>query len=990
MSVKKFKFISPGVSVEEIDKSNLADQSERRGPILFGRAEHGPSMRPVAVHSFSEFVETFGEPIPGGRGGDVWRDGNYTSTTYASYAAQAYLKNNSPVTFVRLLGSLHGDVTAGTGAETPGWKVDAHSSATGGGTYGLFLFDSASYGSRQPGTLAAVWYTNNASTVITLSGAYAHGDGSQSTSSIGALVRSVGDSREFKAEIRQGATVSETVNFNFSPTSDKFVRKVFNTNPTLVNTATIATAQRKNYWLGETFEGSADSVGTGAGGVLDSTKSTTGNTHGAMLILSNNATTVTRAGLLKKDASESKSGWVVAQDLGTATGFTAEDAQKLFRFCTRNSGEWDSKNLKISVQNIKFSNNEYEPYGSFSVLIRSANDTDSNIKVHERFENLSLNPNSDRYISRVIGDRYPQWNETERRLREYGTYDNVSKFVRVEVSVEVEAGGDARWLPAGFFGPPRFKKFTATSASLPQTFGSVATGNDDSTAMALNASGSSLFARVTGSFLPSAAQFRLITSAPATEDKFIGDITFPSYKLRNSSADTTLRGSTAAYFGIETRRDANGRLHDSTAIDLSRPKPQNADNHVATTGLTETSFIFTMDDLSASSDFTYATDTKVDLTYISGSRKLGTSLTAAGLTGTKLTVASNFEAMLDQGYNQFTLPLVGGFDGLDVTEREPLRNSLITGTDKTSFVHNTYKRAIDFIQDVENVDINLAAVPGLTNETLTGRLIDNCEERGDALAVIDISSDYTPIYEGSSDLTEASRLGSVDSAVSAMKARNINSSYGAAYYPWVLVKDTATSGQIIWMPPSAVALGVIGNSANKSELWFAPAGFNRGGLTEGHSGLSVVGVRQKLSAKERDKLYEQHINPIASFPSEGVVVFGQKTLQLTQSALDRINVRRLMIFLKKEISFAASRILFDQNVRSTWNRFTGQVEPLLADVQSRFGLTDFKLVLDETTTTDEMVDRNIMYAKVFVKPARAIEYIALDFIVTSTGASFEE
>ena len=97
-----------------------------------------------------------------------------------------------------------------------------------------------------------------------------------------------------------------------------------------------------------------------------------------------------------------------------------------------------------------------------------------------------------------------------------------------------------------------------------------------------------------------------------------------------------------------------------------------------------------------------------------------------------------------------------------------------------------------------------------------------------------------------------------------------------------------------------------------------------------------------------------------------------------------------MIFLKKEISFAASRILFDQNVRSTWNRFTGQVEPLLADVQSRFGLTDFKLVLDETTTTDEMVDRNIMYAKVFVKPARAIEYIALDFIVTSTGASFEE
>ena len=192
------------------------------------------------------------------------------------------------------------------------------------------------------------------------------------------------------------------------------------------------------------------------------------------------------------------------------------------------------------------------------------------------------------------------------------------------------------------------------------------------------------------------------------------------------------------------------------------------------------------------------------------------------------------------------------------------------------------------------------------------------------------------------------------------------------------------------MPPSVVALGVLGNSETQGELWFAPAGFNRGGLTEGDSGLTVVGVRQKLSSKDRDKLYNQHINPIASFPAEGVVIFGQKTLQLTASALDRINVRRLMIFLKKEISFAASRILFDQNVPTTWARFKAQVEPFLSDVQSRFGLTDYKLVLDETTTTPDLIDRNVLYAKIFVKPARAIEYIALDFIITATGASFEE
>ena len=182
----------------------------------------------------------------------------------------------------------------------------------------------------------------------------------------------------------------------------------------------------------------------------------------------------------------------------------------------------------------------------------------------------------------------------------------------------------------------------------------------------------------------------------------------------------------------------------------------------------------------------------------------------------------------------------------------------------------------------------------------------------------------------------------------------------------------------------------MGSSETRSELWFAPAGFNRGGLSEEAAGIPVVDVRQRLNAADRDDLYKNNINPIASFPSEGIVVFGQKTLQVTPSALDRINVRRLMIFLKKEISIAAAEILFDQNVQETWKRFIGKVRPLLKQVQARFGITDFKLILDETTTTAELIDRNVLYAKVFVKPARAIEYIAIDFFISSTGASFEE
>jgi phage tail sheath protein FI len=222
-----------------------------------------------------------------------------------------------------------------------------------------------------------------------------------------------------------------------------------------------------------------------------------------------------------------------------------------------------------------------------------------------------------------------------------------------------------------------------------------------------------------------------------------------------------------------------------------------------------------------------------------------------------------------------------------------------------------------------------------------------------------------------------------------MRNRGLNSSYGAAYYPWVQIRDTI-SDSLLFVPPSVVALGTYSSSQRKSELWFAPAGFNRGGLTEGSAGVPVIQTRTRLTSQDRDDLYEANINPIATFPSEGIVIFGQKTLQVTPSALDRVNVRRLMIFIKKEISRISARILFDQNVQATWNRFNTQADAFLSSVQARLGLSDYKIVLDSSTTTPELVDRNIMYAKIFLKPARAIEFIALDFVITNTGAGFED
>ena len=282
---------------------------------------------------------------------------------------------------------------------------------------------------------------------------------------------------------------------------------------------------------------------------------------------------------------------------------------------------------------------------------------------------------------------------------------------------------------------------------------------------------------------------------------------------------------------------------------------------------------------------------------------------------------------------------------------------------------------------------------GTTTESrgLTNHILDICERRADTLAVIDIEGGYLPPSDRSSfgkDSDSANR-GKASTAATTLRDRKINNSYGACYYPWIQIRD-ADSGVAFYAPPSIAAIGTYAYSEAQSEVWYAPAGFNRGGLTEGAGGVPIIGVTERLSSKDRDKLYENNINPIASFPAEGLVVFGQKTLQATRSALDRVNVRRLLIHIKKEVSRISAGLLFDPNTATTWDRFTGQVEPFLDSVKVRLGLEDYKVVLDSTTTTPDLIDRNVMYAKIFLKPTRAIEFIAVDFVITNTGASFED
>ena len=934
MSVKSFKFISPGIFINEIDNSQLPAVGEEMGPVIIGRTERGPGMRPVKVNSFSEFVEVFGNPIAGGQGGDIWRDGNYTTPTYASYAAQAYLRNSNAATVVRLLGAEQ-DGLADDAAGKAGWQTTLENDpapASNGGAYGLFVFDSGSAAASVDGVLAAVWYLTTGS--IELSGTLRGGGAAQSSAALYA-----DNSGEYKAVIlgAAGAT-SQEVSFNFNPASSKYIRKVFNTNPTLTNSNITQADQVETYWLGQTYEGHIVNV-IGSGSTTD--------TFGTILGLDNGTDS---AANFRGGFQAAQTPWIVSQDLGASAGYKVEDMTKLFKFHTLDAGEDEQKKLKISIADIKAPTSPDQKYGSFSVLVRDARDSDNAPVVVERFSSVNLNPNSSNYIGRKVGDQYLAWDDVERRHRVYGNYLNASKFIRVEMNSDVDEGAtDAALLPFGSFGPVRMKQWSYASGSLATPPSNAWAGG--------------------GGSIP-------LTASANFVDVGADDITlnayYPAIPLRVSASAGNLSNPKNAYFGIDTTQATNNR-HEASYADVVRMLPPVVDSF-ATSVSTEFSYMFSLDDVSGS-----ASDATALAVWVSGSRAAGNSWTATG---------GSYTEVLDQGYNRFTVPLHGGYDGLDITERDPFNQTrALDGTDSTKYAYYSAKRAIDTVADPEVVEYNLMAMPGIYKESLTSHMVEVCESRGDALAVIDLDSGYRTDAESTDAI--ADRVGSVSTAISNLNNRGMNSSYGCAYYPWVQINDTVNDS-LLWAPPSIVALGTFSSSQRKSELWFAPAGFTRGGLTEGSAGVPVIQTRERLTSRDRDDLYEANVNPIASFPSEGIVIFGQKTLQVTPSALDRINVRRLMIYVKKEISRMAATVLFDQNVPATWNRFISRAEPFLRSVQARLGLSDFKIVLDESTTTADLVDRNVMYAKIFLKPARSIEFIALDFVVTSSGAGFED
>ena len=324
---------------------------------------------------------------------------------------------------------------------------------------------------------------------------------------------------------------------------------------------------------------------------------------------------------------------------------------------------------------------------------------------------------------------------------------------------------------------------------------------------------------------------------------------------------------------------------------------------------------------------------------------------------------------------QFTVGFQGGFDGISPTIKAAKADDSQWGagnaqgfnlSTSTASGSVAYVKAINAVSNPDDFDINLVSAPGVVRRLhsyVFDKVADMVEAREDAFFIGDVTDKNDTI------------------AQAIQEGQSVDSNYVGTYYPWVKTIDSRTN-KLTAVPPSVLMPGIYAENDAVAAEWFAPAGLNRGGIT------GAVSVLNRLTHGERDTLYEGKINPIAQFPGEGIVAFGQKTLQDRSSALDRINVRRLLIKVKKYIASTSRYLVFEQNTSQTRGKFLNTVNPYLEGIQQRQGLYAFRVVMDESNNTPDVIDRNQLIGQIFIQPAKTVEFVVLDFTIEPTGATF--
>jgi len=449
-------------------------------------------------------------------------------------------------------------------------------------------------------------------------------------------------------------------------------------------------------------------------------------------------------------------------------------------------------------------------------------------------------------------------------------------------------------------------------------------------------------------------------------------------KIPSSSFSCSLPGPTTIYASIPSlpyvsnmkwSGDFDSRVHWGVAFnDASGSLNYGVSDRmkiVPTACTAEYDPIFTLDYLSSSD----------------GAKTLSTDLTSS-IAQSKVSYVHEiggcaFDAVVGTAVAKFTLPLCGGFDGFCIHKANPIDNRWLgagegnssTGAWNTSAYLTSYevasiRRAVDIIADPETVDFNLLCIPGIFHPSIVNYAIQRIEDRGDAFYILDISGS------------------SVTNVEDWMTTAQFDTNYGATYYSSVKYFDE-NANKDIWLPPSIAAFGAYAYNDRIAHPWFAPAGFTR-------AAIDAKMVKDKLKYQDRNRLYSKSVNPVASFPSEGIVLWGQRTLQAKQSALSSINVRRMMLYVRKTIASSVRFLVFQPNNTALWEQFVRLVRPILDDVFMKYGISKYKIVADSTTTTTTDIENLRMRGSVYIVPQLVAEAILLSFILSPQGTTFND
>lgn len=1011
----QLKFGSAGVTAREIDISGPVTQAPTGIPAgIVGTAVKGPAFVPVTVGNMSDWTSKFG-PTDGKKFGPM--------------AVNEWLRNATSVTYLRVLGVGNGlardaatrHVTSAgfvVGEELPDedGSFAANQYAAPGGELGrlyfLGCFMSESAGSSvfsdagvQNSSIAAPIIRGvvmapsgvllrlsssvvNSATALTTAATDAAARGG----TLGDVVLNPGSTpkQEFvlmlNGHLGTNLTYPNVVTASFDPLSNNYFARALNSDPLKL--------QEAGHCLYANWDIHPVLAAVTGAGVLSSSYVAAAGTNKELVAFIVTSSLPRNSGSAYVPAYESfedrfghaATPWFTSQKFG---GFP----QDLFKLHALDDGAGVSNRFKVSIENIVPSSDPLDKYGSFTVVLREWTDRDLDKKplAKEVFAGVNLNPESDRYIAKVIGDVHAYYDfdreDSEQKLVIEGDYENRSNYVRVEIHPDVANGFvDPTALPLGFRGVNHL----VTSGSAP-----LAVLAPEMTGSIVGADANILKKSVTPP-LPFRSKVTIAeewTPLEQVESKFYWGVQFEhpeALKKKNTNVlPNASLTSFVKYFPFFNGNTANF----VTGSNAGQPV-------TAEWGVIDSdkfcNNVFSLENvqvITGSNGLANPNLWKKAIYVRAGNPGNGASAYAAADLGTDAGKARGLQvkdltSSANRVYAKYTTLLQGGFDGVNIfnDDEAKINNAAVTydmdnaarGAEKGPNVM-AYMKAIEVMKNTVNVDIQLFAIPGIRHEIITDAATLAVEDRFDAMYVMDIQQ----LDENSDYVFSDSTLPAVSTTLQAFKDRGVDSSFGAAYFPDVLYRDPI--GVNVLAPPSVLVMGALALNDAVGHPWFAPAGFTRGALP-----AAAIEPRIKLSQQNMDSLYDASINPLVAFPSAtGLVVWGQKTLQVAASALDRVNVRRLLIDIRRQVRDIAQTILFEPNREATLARFSAAVTPRLQRVQALAGLERFKVVIDSSTTTQTDIENNTIRGKIFLQPTKTIEFVSLDFVVANNLAQVE-